>query len=81
MVFVKKILDLDFKYFLWCQSVGSVFNSADVRDGRIYGNIGIIKTSKDERATFQLDDNVVKLSALIGRSFIITDQTKINLKE
>ncbi|XP_076260140.1 copper chaperone for superoxide dismutase-like [Rhynchophorus ferrugineus] len=57
-----------------CTSVGKVFNPENNTKKRIYGNIGIITAERNGRAEFRLEDNIVKLSECIGRSFVINMQ-------
>lgn len=61
--------------FSGCNSVGDVFDPSNYAGKRIYGNIGFIEASTEGRATFRLEDNVIKLVDVIGRSLVITEQT------
>lgn len=77
--FLKKYLLIKYKnlyMFSGCDSVGDVFNPLDSPEKRIYGDIGIIEANENGRAAFRLEDHIVKLSDIIGRSFVITDQTQ-----
>lgn len=39
----------------------------------IYGSLGEIQASADGRASFRLEDNVIKLSDIIGRALVISE--------
>lgn len=65
-------------FFSGCDSVGEVFNPDLTTNNRVYGNIGFVEASKDGRAAFRLEDNIIKLSDIIGRSFVITDHSKFH---
>lgn len=56
--------------------MGEVFDPDVTTKKRVYGNIGFVEASKDGRASFRLEDNVIKLSDIIGRSFVMTDQSQ-----
>lgn len=62
-------------FFLGCDSVGDVFQMESTNN-RVYGNIGVIEADADGRSNFRIEDNVIKLSDIIGRSFVITEQKK-----
>ncbi|KAJ8935148.1 hypothetical protein NQ314_012966 [Rhamnusium bicolor] len=63
-----------------CNSVGNIYNSNN-KSGRMYGNIDTVFAEKNGRAAFRLEDNVIKLSEVIGRSFVISDKTENNKNE
>ncbi|XP_017772343.1 PREDICTED: copper chaperone for superoxide dismutase-like [Nicrophorus vespilloides] len=57
-----------------CSSVGSYFNPYTNGSRSVYGNIGCVNAESNGRAAFRIDDNVIKLSEIIGRSFVISDE-------
>lgn len=66
-----------------CESTGNCFNpkvELNNGDGRCYGNLGLISATNDGRAAFRLKDEIVKLSDIIGRSLVVTDE-KMNKRE
>lgn len=66
--------------FTGCASVGNFYNPADkTKTGRIYGNLGEVVAGLNGRAEFRLQDNVLKLSDIIGRALVITESVKDNI--
>lgn len=61
-------------HFPGCESVGDVFNPHNEK--RIYGNVSKVTANNNGRAAFRIEDDVLKLSDIIGRSFVITDQSQ-----
>ncbi|XP_018574478.1 copper chaperone for superoxide dismutase isoform X2 [Anoplophora glabripennis] len=59
-----------------CENVGNIYNPKATQNARIYGDLGTIVAQKNGRATFRLEDNVIKISEIIGRSFVLTDKTE-----
>lgn len=53
-----------------------MYNPQNSKSGRIYGHIGTVKASNDGRADFRLEDQVIKLSDVIGRSFVLSENTE-----
>jgi len=59
-----------------CESVGNCYNPrdfAEIGDTRLYGSLGTIRAGKDGRASFKLEDKIIKLPEIIGRSLVLTD--------
>ncbi|KAJ8975005.1 hypothetical protein NQ317_013315 [Molorchus minor] len=55
-----------------CESVGDIFNK-DNENGRVYGDLGRVTVENNGRADFRLEDNTLKLSDVIGRSFVVAE--------
>lgn len=53
-----------------CTSVGNVFNPTH-NDQRLYGQLGQIVAERNGRAEFRMEDSLLKLSDVIGRSFVV----------
>lgn len=60
--------------FVGCESVGNIYNPKLSESRRVYGDLGTVITSTNGRATFRLEDRTVKISEIIGRSFVVTDK-------
>lgn len=56
---------------LGCTSVGNIFNPIH-NDQRLYGQLDQIVAERNGRAEFRMEDTVLKLSHVIGRSFVVT---------
>lgn len=54
-----------------CENVGDYFNPCN--GNRTYGDLGDIKVDENGRCAFRLEDDVVKLSAIIGRSLVVSE--------
>lgn len=64
------VTKLQLMEILGCTSVGNVFNPTH-NDQRLYGQLGQIVAERNGRAEFRMEDNVLKLSDVIGRSFVV----------
>lgn len=54
-------------------------NNVKIHD-RIYGNLGTIRAEGTGRAAFRFEDNVIKLSDIVGRSLVVSEgNTKTRL--
>lgn len=59
---------------LGCNSVGECFNPSSFPSGKgRYGELGSVTVDNNGRANFRLENKVVKLSDVIGRSLVITE--------
>ncbi|CAH1979715.1 unnamed protein product [Acanthoscelides obtectus] len=56
-----------------CTSVGDVFNPPHEQKQRTYGDIGQMSASEDGRAAFRIEDDVINVPDIIGRSLVVTD--------
>ncbi|KAF2893870.1 hypothetical protein ILUMI_12311 [Ignelater luminosus] len=58
-----------------CDSVGDCYNPKLQMNGdeRLYGNLGSITAEKNGRAAFRLQDSIITLSDVIGRSLVVTE--------
>lgn len=59
-----------------CESIGEIFNPENDTGKRKYGYLGSIIAERNGRADFRLEDNVLKLSDVIGRSFVVTSKVE-----
>ncbi|KAL3288911.1 hypothetical protein HHI36_003356 [Cryptolaemus montrouzieri] len=58
-----------------CDSCGDTFNPNDLKMGleeKRYGELGEIRALSNGRSSFRLENNIVKLRDLIGRSLVIS---------
>ncbi|KAJ8925541.1 hypothetical protein NQ315_009381 [Exocentrus adspersus] len=58
------------------ENVGDVYNPSSTKNGRIYGDVGTVMVSNNGRIDFRLEDEVIKISDIIGRSLVVTDKTE-----
>ncbi|XP_057669023.1 copper chaperone for superoxide dismutase-like [Diorhabda carinulata] len=58
-----------------CENVGNIFNPTNSPEGHSYGYLDKIISDDNKRATFRFENNVIKVSDLIGRSFVITEES------
>ncbi|XP_066262360.1 copper chaperone for superoxide dismutase-like [Euwallacea similis] len=58
-----------------CSSIGNIFNPASYFGKRTYGSLGEVSAERNGRSEFRLEDKVLKLSDIIGRSFVVSTQT------
>lgn len=61
--------------------MGDVYDPNPIQNGRVYGDLGTVVASKNGRAAFRLEDGVVKISEIIGRSFVVTGESKDNVAQ
>lgn len=54
-----------------CENVGEIFHPTTALNGRLFGNLGTVDAEKNGRAAFRLEDNILKLGDVIGRSFVV----------
>lgn len=59
-----------------CESIGKIFNPDDYTGQREYGNLGKIFVERNGRSDFRLEDNILKLADVIGRSFAVSSQVE-----
>jgi len=59
-----------------CQSVGKIFIPRGYAGKRDYGQLGKIIAERNGRASFRIEDNILKLSDIIGRSFVVSSQVE-----
>lgn len=57
-----------------CESVGKLFNPVGYAGKRPYGALGLISAQRNGRAAFRIEDNVLRLSDVIGRSLVVSSQ-------
>ncbi|XP_066143130.1 WASH complex subunit 1-like [Euwallacea fornicatus] len=57
-----------------CSNVGNIFNPASYFGKRSYGSLGEVTAERNGRSKFRLEDKVLKLSDIIGRSFVVSTQ-------
>ncbi|ERL96145.1 hypothetical protein D910_01172, partial [Dendroctonus ponderosae] len=57
-----------------CESVGKLFNPVGYAGKRNYGSLGQITAERNGRAAFRIEDNVLRLSDVIGRSLVVSSQ-------
>ncbi|CAH1116609.1 unnamed protein product [Phaedon cochleariae] len=55
-----------------CANVGDILTSNDTLPGKTYGDLGNIFSDENDRAQFRLENNIVKVSEIIGRSLVIS---------
>ncbi|KAG5878999.1 hypothetical protein JTB14_017409 [Gonioctena quinquepunctata] len=58
-----------------CDNVGDVFNPEGTAKGQVYGDLGTVNADYAKRAVFHLENTLVKVSDIIGRSFVVTDES------
>ncbi|KAJ8957644.1 hypothetical protein NQ318_017535 [Aromia moschata] len=61
-----------------CESVGDIYHPDKTCSQRLYGNLGTVKAEAGGRAAFRLEDDTLKLSDIIGRSFVIAEKPEEN---
>lgn len=60
-----------------CSTVGNFYDpNPSENKNRIYGNLGEIQAREDGRAEFRLQDDVISLTDVIGRSLVVTESIK-----
>lgn len=59
-----------------CANVGDVYNPTNAKNGRIFGDLGTINAQNNGRAVFRFEDDVLKLSEVIGRSFVVRNKNQ-----
>lgn len=65
--------------FLGCENVGDFFHPHEaISNDRIYGNLGAVNAESTGRAAFRFEDNVIKLSSIIGRSLVLSEGNSKN---
>lgn len=52
--------------------MGNIYNPETTQNGRVYGDLGTVVAQKNGRATFRMEDNVIKISEIIGRSLVVS---------
>jgi len=57
-----------------CDSVGKIFNPHGYSGDKEYGNLGQITAERNGRAAFRLENSTLKLSNVIGRSFVVSSE-------
>lgn len=66
-----------FNINIGCETVGNFYDPQDKTNLRqIYGNLGVIEATDNGRATFRIEDNIVKLSDIIGRALVISESAQ-----
>ncbi|XP_022907292.2 copper chaperone for superoxide dismutase [Onthophagus taurus] len=62
-----------------CESVGDCFEMANSIDpNRKYGDLGIITADKNGRASFRIEDHIIEVPNLIGRSLVLLESNSKN---
>lgn len=58
-----------------CENIGQVFNPKKTTDGKIYGDIGTIDSKENNRSQFRFENNQISVTDLIGRAFVVTEES------